>query len=99
MLVRGWGYPRRWTVGIMWNSDVPNRRSSFERIYWRRARQSGISRDHRDFKTTLIHAGYAPGAHEVALAGGAFSTNPSNGLSACGVNSDHLESDRSLEIA
>src|SRR5205807_8632875 len=28
---------------------------------------------HRDFKTTLIYADYAPGAHEVALVNGAFS--------------------------
>ena len=35
VLVRGWGYPMRWAVGVMWNTDVLNRESIFERIYWK----------------------------------------------------------------
>ena len=35
VLVRGWGYPRRWTIGITLESDVPNRGSIFERMYER----------------------------------------------------------------
>ena len=36
VLVRGWGYPMRWAIGVTWKTDVPNRESIFERIYWRR---------------------------------------------------------------
>ncbi len=46
---------------------------------------------HRDFKTTLIYADYAPGAHEVDLVNEAFaSTNPSTSLSATQTNSNQL---------
>lgn len=43
---------------------------------------------HRDFRTTLIYADYAPGAHEVDLVNGAFApTNRSTDLSPAGINS------------
>jgi integrase len=46
---------------------------------------------HRDFRTTLIYADYAPGAHEVELVNEAFadrsaSTVPSTSLSETGGN-------------
>lgn len=34
---------------------------------------------HRDFKTTLIYADYAPGAHEVDLVNGAFASAETDG--------------------
>jgi len=44
---------------------------------------------HRDFTTTLIYADYSPGAHEVDLVNGAFSsTNSSTNLSPTPANSD-----------
>jgi integrase len=47
---------------------------------------------HRDYKTTLIYADYAPGAHEVDLVNGAFSgTNAGTNLSETQANSDQLE--------
>ena len=55
---------------------------------------------HRDFRTTLIYADYAPGAHEVDLVNGAFaSTNPSTSLSTSQLNSDQLESEKALQIS
>jgi len=50
---------------------------------------------HRDFKTTLIYADYAPGEHEVDLVNDAFSpdrsgTNPGTNLSPTQTNSDQL---------
>jgi len=54
---------------------------------------------HRDFRTTLIYADYAPGAHEVELVNGAFaSTNLSTSLNANQGNSDQLGSEKSLQI-
>jgi hypothetical protein len=41
VLVRGWGYPRRWAIGVMWERDVPNRESIFEHIYRRKCKRCG----------------------------------------------------------
>jgi integrase len=47
---------------------------------------------HRDFRTTLIYADYAPGAHEVDLVNGAFAyTDPSTNLSSTQANSGQLD--------
>jgi hypothetical protein len=50
---------------------------------------------HRDFKTTLIYADYAPSANEAAIVNDAFaaevSTNLSTNLSKSGSNSNQEE--------
>jgi integrase len=66
---------------------------------------------HRDFRTTLIYADYAPGAHEVELVNGAFDdsrahTYPSRSavyqtsttLSETSLNSDQLGTTKALQI-
>ena len=58
VLVRGWGYPMRWAIGVMWNTDVLNRESIYERMYWQHARiywkQHGRSRPYR--RLTRYHS-------------------------------------------
>lgn len=69
---------------------------------------------HRDYKTTMIYADYAPGAHEVALVNDVFSsgwdgtstgthplasTNFSTSLSTTRLNSAKLESEKSPLIS
>jgi integrase len=50
---------------------------------------------HRDLRTTLIYADYAPGAHEVDLVNGAFAgTNSGTNLSPSPTNSDPLDPTR-----
>jgi hypothetical protein len=46
---------------------------------------------HRDLRTTLIYADYAPAAHEVDLVNGAFSTNRSTNLRPTQTNSNPVQ--------